>query len=142
MGLELKIGVSLIPTSSKEKLPKGFSYPLGAEAISAALEGAPHFGRSHFTFRWQDEYQTSEWQKRIKARGLITQLHIWYFDFFDHLGPWTVRVNSVPSEYSVCARDHLKQELPRVRKELLAAGLKNKSFKTSIMFDLSIPLHK
>lgn len=35
----------VIPTSARFQLPKGFSYPLGAERISAALEGVPQFGK-------------------------------------------------------------------------------------------------
>ncbi len=32
----------MIPTQYKSKLPKHLSYPIGSEAISEALEGAPH----------------------------------------------------------------------------------------------------
>jgi hypothetical protein len=35
--------VAMIPTRFKYKLPRGFSYPIGAEALSDALAGTPNF---------------------------------------------------------------------------------------------------
>ncbi|HEX3742882.1 MAG TPA: hypothetical protein VHW09_03095 [Bryobacteraceae bacterium] len=36
--------VPLIPTGNRVKLPQALSYPLGAKAISEALEAAPQTG--------------------------------------------------------------------------------------------------
>ena len=34
----------MIPTGFKSSIPKNLSYPLGAKAISEALEGVPQMG--------------------------------------------------------------------------------------------------
>ncbi len=124
----------VIPTGRKEKLPKGFSYPLGAEAISAALEGLPQFERAEITFQWRDEYWASRWRKRVQARGVLTLLRVAFLDYF---GSWRLDVYSVPSQYSVEAREHLQVELLRIQRELAAVGAAAKSFKATVTFDLS-----
>jgi hypothetical protein len=61
----------LIPTAKKQRLPKGFSYPLGAEAISAAFAGVPQLENASLWFSWRDEYWASEWRRRIDALGEV-----------------------------------------------------------------------
>ena len=73
--------MKLIQTTRKEKLPEGFSYPLGPEAISAALAGIPQFDNAEIWFHWRDEYWVSRWRKRVDARGVITLLRVSYFEY-------------------------------------------------------------
>jgi hypothetical protein len=130
--------MSLIPTARKDKLPKGFVYPLGAEAISAALEGIPQFDRAEITFSWRDEFWVSRWRKRLQARGVVTLLRVAYWEFAGP-GRWRLDVYSVPSQYSALAREHFRIELLRVHREFLAISSASKSFQTAITFDLSAP---
>lgn len=66
----------LIPTASKEKLPEGFSYPLGAEAISEVFDTVPHLENATIWFSWRDEYWASSWRKKIESRGSVTLLEV------------------------------------------------------------------
>jgi hypothetical protein len=124
----------MVPTARKEKLPKGFSYPLGAQAICEALEGIPQFGNAKFWFEWRDAYWASKWRKRLEARGSITLFDVAYADY---LGYWAFRIYSVPSEYSVFARDHLRAELVQVRLQLLKAGIKSRRYRAAVKLSLS-----
>ena len=108
--------MSLIKTAGKEKLPKGFSYPLGAEAISASLEGIPQLGNLLMWFAWRDEFWVSRWRKRLQARGPVVLFRIAYSDYFAR---WEIHIYSVPSEYTIFARAQLKAELPIIRTKLL-----------------------
>jgi hypothetical protein len=112
----------LIPTARKEKLPKGFSYPLGAESISEAFEGVPHLQNATIWFDWRDEYWASRWRKKIKSHGSVKLLDVGASALS---GEPVLRLYSVPSEYSLLAREHLLTELPRVRLKLLA-GIRRK----------------
>lgn len=96
--------VKLIQTASKEKLPKGFSYPLRAEALSAALEGAVQFDNAQFWFSWRDEYWASKWREKIDALGdvVLFEIHDSYFG-----SGKDIRLYAVPSEYSEGAREEL-----------------------------------
>ena len=123
----------VIKTSRKEKLPKGFSYPLGAEAISAALDGIPQFDNAVFWFSWRDEFWVSRWRKRLKEHGPVVLLQIAYSEYFRQ---WDVRVYSVPSEHAVFAREQLHAKLPRVRSALSALEGVAKTRKISITLDL------
>jgi hypothetical protein len=108
----------LIPTARKEKLPHGFSYPLGAERISEALAGIPQFETMELWFAWRDEFWSSRWRRRIIDRGVVTLLEISFWEYF---GRWHVGVYSVPSEYVCVARERLESELVRVRERLMVA---------------------
>jgi len=119
----------VIPTVRKEKLPKGFSYPLGAEAISAALGGLRQLERAEITFQWRDEFWASRWRKRVQNRGVLTLLRVAFLDYF---GSWRLDVYSVPSQYSVQAREHLQVELLRIHSELASVGGSSKSFKAAV----------
>lgn len=123
----------MIKTSRKEKLPKGFSYPLGAEAISAALDGIPQFDNTELWFSWRDEFWVSRWRKRLEEHGPIVLLRVAYSEYFRH---WDVRVYSVPSEHTVFAREQLHAELPRVRSALSARESVAKTRKISITLNL------
>jgi hypothetical protein len=107
----------LIPTRRKEKLPKGFSYPLGAERISEAFDGVPHLKNATIWFDWRDEYWASRWRQKIESCGSVKLLEV---DTSALSGEPILRLYSVPSEYSLLARERLLTELPRVRVKLLA----------------------
>jgi hypothetical protein len=128
------MAAKLIPTTRKEKLPEGFSYPLGAEAISAGLEGIPQFDVAEIWFHWRDEYWVSRWRKRLDGHGVITLLRVSYFEYSEH---WHIDVYSVPAQYSAMARQHLLAELPRIHAELSAAGPASKRVRLSVAFSLS-----
>ena len=66
----------LIPTARKEKLPKGFSYPIGAEGISEALNAVPHLENATIWFDWRDEYWASSWRKKLESRGSVKLLEV------------------------------------------------------------------
>ena len=123
-----------IPTAAKDRLPKGFSYPLGAQAISVALEGIDLLGDAKFWFSWRDEYWASEWRQKIKALGQVTLLEI--ADSYVSHGR-DVRVYAVPSEYSVSARERLTAEFPMVRRALLAAGDSLGSSRVTVTLNLA-----
>ena len=123
----------LIKTERKEKLPKGFSYPLGAEAISAALDGIPQFDNATLWFSWRDEFRVSRWRKRLQTLGPIMLLRVAYSDYF---GQWHINVYSVPSQYSVFAREYLHAELPRIHSKLSAAKTRTGSLDISATLSL------
>lgn len=124
----------LIKTARKEKLPKGFSYPIGAQAISEALQGIPQFDEIELWFSWRDEFWVSRWQKRLHARGTLSLLQASYSS---HFGRWYVYLYSVPSDCVVSAREHLMAELPQIRAQLSAAASSPNGFIAKVTFDLS-----
>jgi len=56
----------MIPTRLKAKLPKRLSYPIGAEAISAALTGITHFDELTLNFWNEPVWPGSEFRRLIK----------------------------------------------------------------------------
>lgn len=124
----------LIPTARKEKLPKGFSYPLGAQAVCGALDGVPQLEGARLWFCWRDEYWASEWRAKLEALGDVTLLEV--TDSYIGHGR-DLRLYAVPSEYSVAAREQLIAELPRVRRALLAKGSASKYPRVSIALSLA-----
>jgi hypothetical protein len=58
----------MIPTQHKAKLPRGLSYPIGAEAISEALAGAPHVESLALAFRDQAIWPASEFRRVVAQR--------------------------------------------------------------------------
>jgi hypothetical protein len=124
--------VHLIPTARKQKLPKGFSYPLGAEGISEAFEGVPHLEKATIWFDWRDEYWASSWRKKIESRGSVKLLKVVVWPLS---GEPVLHVYSVPSEYSSAAREHLLAELPRLRQKLLSGG---RAMKTASIVTLNL----
>jgi hypothetical protein len=61
----------LIPTRYKEKLPKEWSYPVGAEIISHHLSGIKLPDPIDICFNWRGEYWHSKYQKTVKTLGDI-----------------------------------------------------------------------
>jgi hypothetical protein len=126
--------MSLIRTAKKDSLPKGFSYPLGAEAISAALSGIPQFPFGKIVFKFRDEFSASLWRRRVQSRELVTLLEIRNWDRWDD---WSVCVYAVSSQHETMAKERLGPELARVREELSAAAKSTKSFRTVVTLDLA-----
>jgi len=124
----------LIPTFHKEKLPAGFAYPLGAEAISAELGDLPMFQDAELWFRWRDEYWASRWRKRVASQGVVTLLKI---DSDYRADRWRLMAYSVPAQYAVLARKHLREELGRLRRALAATSAEPRGRHISVSFDLS-----
>ncbi len=109
----------LIPTASKDRLPEGFTYPWGAQAISTALEGVPGLEEARLWFSWRDEFWASEWRQKIAELGEITLLEVGP----SYLGEGQdVRAYAVPSDYSMAARERLVSESPKLRLALAAGS--------------------
>lgn len=123
--------MNLIRTAAKERLPKGYSYPLGAEAISNALKGITVLHDASLWFSWRDEYWSSTWRQKIAALGELTLLTI----DDSYLGrAREVRVYAVPSGFSIAARERLLSEFPRVRNALIAG---DSSMQVSVTLSLA-----
>ncbi len=56
----------MIPTRYKSKLPKTLSWPLGAQAISACLAGAPHVADLSLSFRDSPVWPASAFQRLLQ----------------------------------------------------------------------------
>lgn len=96
----------MIRTTSKEKLPKGFSYPVGAGVISSALQGVPQFSLAAIHFSWKDTFWASRYNEKLKALGQITILDVnysarWY--------EWRISVHAVPSAHKQAANAQLQR---------------------------------
>ena len=58
----------MIPTRSKDRLPRHLSYPVGAEAISEALAEAPHAGAFTVAFRSEPVWPASKFRHLLLER--------------------------------------------------------------------------
>ena len=122
----------LIPTQLKEKLPAGFSYPVGAEAISAALRDVPFFDELELWFSWKDQFWASEYQEKLESRGPIAVIDA------RHNLSWTIRVNSVPRTHASVARELIQEQaLPSLVKALVASSEAASGFRWTAIFDLA-----
>lgn len=127
----------MIPTSFKAKLPRGLSYPVGAEAISEALAGAPHIEALSVTFhesavgpasevrrllveRLPHKVMAAEYQPRrkpgISAADFMIQ-HGWYDE------RWDLFVYSVQTKFRHLVNRLLHEEgLPAIETWLKSSG--------------------
>lgn len=55
-----------LPTYRRERLPRGFSHPSGAQELSRALEGVPQARALELCFRNAFAYTTPRWRHRIQ----------------------------------------------------------------------------
>ena len=83
----------LIPTKSRAHLPRGVSYPLGAELVSDALRGVPQFDQLVLEFHAQPQYGPLDPEQLIFA-GVSCRSR----------DDWSVWVSAVPSELAARAR--------------------------------------
>ena len=105
--------MELIPTRSREKLPSGFSYPVGAEAISSALRDSSCFGDLVLDFYWKDIFWAAQYQEKLAASGRISVIVAQFSQ------GWSICVNAVPRAYALAARTLVKEEaLPALARAL------------------------
>jgi hypothetical protein len=124
----------MIKTSTKEKLPKGKSYPIGAEVISSHLEGVPQYNLLSITFWVQDQFFASEYNKKIKSKGKIVVVDADYSPTFDE---WKIRINSIPSEFrSVVYEQLTEQALPELKRRLEDPKMQKERFWFKVAFSL------
>lgn len=124
----------MIKTTTKEKLPEGKSYPVGAEAVSSCLWGVPQYDLFTITFWVQDEYFSSDYNRKIKEQSKIIVLEAEYSSVFDE---WKIRINSVPSELKKATNEQLTSRvLPELRRRLEDQRLRKALF--SFKADLSL----
>ncbi len=104
--------MKLIPTRHKDKLPREFSYPIGAKEISDAMADVPQYALLSLIFHDKDTFWASEFKERIRNEKVIKVIEVEYFrshayagapkDFVEsgHFEPkWTVKVYALPVQY-------------------------------------------
>jgi hypothetical protein len=127
----------MIKTIYKNKLPKGYSYPVGAEIISAGLSDVPQYDELEIGFRIKDEYWASRYNRKIKEAGDIIVLEASYFSYSWGSG-WSIRISSVPSAFKKDASEKIiSQVLPVLREQLLKAGMNVEHFTFSASYSLA-----
>ena len=125
---------SLIRTRRKEKLPKGFSYPIGAELLSMKLTGVPQYSIAEIAFSWKDTFWASEYQSRLRELGRILIVDAGYSSRFDS---WTIRIHAVPSEHNTRTREGLLAVLSVLADKMKTTSTNPDSFKWSASYDLA-----
>jgi hypothetical protein len=123
--------LELIRTIRKEKLPKGFSYPVGAEAISTVLVDVPQFRELAIYFSWKDTFWASKYNAKIRAAGKVTivDVHFWR--------EWRMSVHAIPSEHSASARAQLSGLLNSLATQLIASPIEPAHFRWEASYDLA-----
>jgi hypothetical protein len=126
-----------IPTTSKTKMPQGWSYPVGAEAISDSLQGILQFEFISLRFLWSNP--TSHWARQHdqSTMGLVTA------SYRPPSGPyplnWEIDVHGIPTEMKAKLKDEIITEvLPKVRSWMTAqrtAVWQSKSHYWTAQFD-------
>jgi hypothetical protein len=93
--------VPLIPTGLRDKLPRGLSHPVGAEAISRALAGCPRYEELWTAFGRQPlplyPALTDDAEFRLAFQVVCN----------NHTGTWSLSVPAVPSGERAAARQVL-----------------------------------
>ena len=127
--------MKIITTISKEKLPKEFSYPLGAEKISQALQGVPQFGDMTLYFRWRDEFLASKYKVRLAAGGSINILHLYHTMRWEN---WSIAVSALPAQHCQSAREQLlPAALEALKQSLITAGTESEYFQWNAHYNLA-----
>ena len=113
----------LIPTHYKEKLPKEWSYPVGAEIILHHLSGIKLSDPIDISFNWRGEYWYSKYQKTVKTLGVIKILECRSSLFHSGLALY---VYGVPSKIKQEVRSSIEQNVfPRLYRWLSKATNKS-----------------
>jgi len=68
----------LIKTTYRIKIPKNFSYPIGAEILSHAFKDLKYYDDLEIMFRYKRECFASKFNKTIKQKGEILIFHLEY----------------------------------------------------------------
>lgn len=126
--------MKLIRTESKGKLPRGFSYPTGAKALSDALAGVPQYAELQIAFSWKDTFWSSEYRAKLVSLGNVTLVEVTYSKRWDE---WLIRVHAVPSEHAHAARQWLEGKLDELAAALGAAVSETRSFQWVASYPLS-----
>jgi hypothetical protein len=130
--------MDLIPTSQKKPLPKGFSYPIGAEIVSETLKSLPNYDEFELLFSfysWHDSRWGTEFRKRIKSGGKFVVLRANYTLLFEH---WWIEICAVPSDHRNAVRTLLLDGiLDRLRNALLVPGNDPSKFSWHATYDLA-----
>ncbi|MCL2523308.1 MAG: hypothetical protein FWF20_06285 [Betaproteobacteria bacterium] len=130
--------MTLIPTSLKEKIPKGFAYPIGAEVISHALDGVSQFHLLKLTFFWKNTFWASKYNARINSAGTIKIIEVRYSSHSQMDTDWNIYVHAVPSAESQFVRDQLLDNaLPKLKERLLKAKLESEFFSWETSYDMA-----
>jgi len=125
--------LDVIPTKRKEKLPRGYSYPVGAEIISNALHGVPQYQLASITFDWKDIFWASKYQEKIRSAGAIEIVKI----NFDLWKEWRIFVHAVPAAHSQSARLQLSPALASLASLLHRTPLEPEHFHWVAIYDLA-----
>ena len=121
--------MELIRTSYRARLPRGLSYPVGAQALSQALAGVPQFESLELSFHLHPQLFASQFRENLLAGGPLTIFTASYCHMIPGLSAshlmlesgfydenWELIVFSVPSEKRYAIRERLLTVgLPRVR---------------------------
>jgi hypothetical protein len=113
----------LIPTRYKARLPRHLSYPVGAESISEALAGIPHFESFSLRFSAEAVWPASEFRRLLVEQlpycvmaaehrprskpGLGAADHMVQAGWYDE--KWELRVNPVLSRLRQTANQLLRE---------------------------------
>src|SRR6185295_6849216 len=118
-------GTKPLAIRHKERLPRGWSYPVGVELLSQALFDVPNAAPQPLWFSHGDELWLNDRRKRRAEDLPFPILEAEYTRHF--VGPpepdrplWILRVSSVPSPLSAWVRSCVfAYGLPRLRTWLL-----------------------
>ena len=107
--------MELIPTGLKDKLPKLYCYPTGAQIVSEALVDVPQYDNLRIWFSYWPKSSTViyvTYNVTVNEPRLLNRPR--------YLSPrWDVHVYAVPRELNAIVKTHLKAEgLVRVREWL------------------------
>ena len=131
--------MELIRTRRKQKLPNDFSYPIGAEALSTALQGVPQYVDLSLIFSWRDTFWASNYREKLKALGQIDIVEIRYWPAIGSAAAgWVISVHAIPVDHARDARQALSSHaLPALKAALVAAPEINGYFFWKTSYDLS-----
>ena len=125
--------MDIIRTIRKERLPSGYSYPVGAEIISNALQGIPQYHLASITFDWKDIFWASKYQEKIRSAGAIKIIDV----NFDLWKDWRIFVHAVPAAHSQSARVQIGAGLASLASILHRTPLEPEHFRWAATYDLA-----
>src|SRR5689334_7222847 len=121
--------MTMIPTGHRAKIPHTLSYPLGAKAISEALEGVPQFDELTVDFRFSNQlarlhgtatpYRViqAQFSGPLRSFSASTIMH----EKTHRFPRWTIRIDAVPRPLRHMIQGKLLVEaLPLIRSWLVS----------------------
>lgn len=110
----------------RDRLPRGWSFPVRAELLTEALTGVPHGISEPLWFAHAEPYWLKDRRRRESEDLPLPVLKVEFTTYRLGMEPpprrplWTIRVGSVPSHLRQWVQSGLISEaLPRVRRWLL-----------------------